>query len=172
MPQADVGDLVRDHRRQLALGLRDDHEAGVHRDDAPRPRERVDGRGVDHEEPVAPLRVRARDALSQRVDIVDHLRIVDQSKLAADLAQERFAEPFFLGAGKRLAGRVAEVGKLAVGGGRGQEGQHPRDGERRGDEAQPRRNRSGGGARAPYEREGSEGHGRRIGSGSGSCAGF
>ena len=98
MPLGDVGDLVRDNRRELALRLRDHDEPRVHRDDPPRPCERVDAGRVDHEKSVPPLRVRARDALSQGVDVVDHLGVVDQSNALADLAEKRIPETFFLGA--------------------------------------------------------------------------
>ena len=126
VPLSDVCDFVRKHRRELALGLGDDHQPCVYRDDAARPCECVDARCVDHEEPVAPLRIRARDTLPQRIHVVDDLEIVNQPEAAADLAEERFAEPFFFGAREGFTGCISEVGKPAFGRSRRCSGQRTR----------------------------------------------
>ena len=160
VPLGDVGDLVRDHRRELALRFRDHDEARVHRDDPPRPRERVDGGGVDHEKAVPPPRIRARDALSQGVDVVDHLGVVDQSKALADLAEERIPETFFLGARERFARRIAEVGQRGVGGGRGHDGEQPPDGRDRYPTPSPRTG-CGAGEDAPCAGRRDRGHGQQ-----------
>ena len=131
VPLTDVGNLVREHGRELALGLGDDNEPRVHRYDAAGSRERVDGRCVDHEEPVAPARVRARDALPERVDVVDHLGIVDHSKPPPNLPEERFTENLLFSACERLAGCLTEVGKRVVGRGGGSDDERGQQGEDR-----------------------------------------
>ena len=101
--------------------------------------------------------VRARDALSQGVDVVDHLGVVDQSNALADLAEKRIPETFFLGARERLARRIAEVGQRGVGGGRGQNGEQPQDDQDR-SSAPPPRIRPGVGEDAPCAGRRGRGH--------------
>ena len=103
MPLRDVSDLVREHGRELALGLRDDDQTRIHRDDPAGPGKRVDGRRIDHEESIAPARVRARDALPERVDVVDHLGIIDHSKPPTNLRQERLAELVLFGRAREVS---------------------------------------------------------------------
>jgi hypothetical protein len=83
MSGVDVGDLVSDHAGQLGLIIGEREQAARDEDVTAGQRERVGLGHVDDRKAVAHVRARcvAREALSNRVDVRDELRILDEADL-------------------------------------------------------------------------------------------
>ena len=94
----DVRDLVREHARELGLGLREQDESRVDADEAAGQRERVDLRVGNAEELEVLLDVRRRgdQPVPELVQVVVDLGVVDVAAARAKLPDDRLAELAFL----------------------------------------------------------------------------
>ncbi len=109
----DVRDFVREHARELGFGLGEQDEPGVDADEAAGQRERVDLRIRHAEELEVLLDVRRRrdEPVSELVQVVVDLGIIDVAAARAHLAHDRFAELALLGGREIGLRRVAEIGQ-------------------------------------------------------------
>jgi hypothetical protein len=139
VPLRDMTDLVREHRRQLALGLGRAQQAGVDADEAAGQRERVDRVVGDREELEAGRTGRGRGGQrrGEPVQVVDHLGVVEVGRVAADLPHDRLAEPPLGLRAELVAGRLAELGQVVELRARGHRAERERGGQRYREHARP-----------------------------------